>query len=225
MPFLHRLLKRLHPQGIPWPGSVLYNALSRSSIFQRHYELVAQDIVSRCTPFKSLLDIGTGPAWLLIRIHELRPAMRLVGVDISAAMVAKAAANVKAAGCSDAVEVREASATRLPFEDNSFDAVVSTGSLHHWKDPAGGLSEVHRVLKPGGQALIYDLVKHTPRDVMDAAARDFGRFRITLLWLHSFEEPFYAPQDLQALAATTPFGGGETTFVGVLCCLAMKKAE
>lgn len=49
------------------------------------------------------------------------------------------------------------------------------------------------------------------------------RLRVTLLWLHSFEEPFYDPQDLEALAAATKFREGQTKFVGILCCLVMRK--
>jgi len=222
MSLLRRLLKSLHPEGIPWPGSVIYSRLSGSGIFQRHYELVAKDVLSYCSA-GSLLDVGTGPGWLLVKIHRMNPGIRLVGVDISAAMVSSALANIRAAGCSAAVDIREASAARLPFEDGSFDAVVSTGSLHHWKEAVAGLDESHRVLKTGGHALIYDLVKHTPGEVFDAAARDFGRLRMTLLWLHSFEEPFYDPQDMRVLAGSTRFKEGRTKFVGALCCLILRK--
>ncbi len=45
----------------------------------------------------------------------------------------------------------------LPFPDASFDVVVSTLSMHHWTDPAIGLAEVARVLRPDGRALIWDL--------------------------------------------------------------------
>lgn len=38
------MIRRFHPEGIPWPGSALYNALSGTSIFLRHYELVAHDV-------------------------------------------------------------------------------------------------------------------------------------------------------------------------------------
>ena len=62
---MRRLMKLVHPEGIPWPGSVLYNAISSSAIFQRHYELAARDILSHCSQ-GTLLDIGTGPARLLM---------------------------------------------------------------------------------------------------------------------------------------------------------------
>ncbi len=45
----------------------------------------------------------------------------------------------------------------LPFPDGSFDLVVSTFSMHHWSDPAAGLGEIARVLRPAGRALIWDL--------------------------------------------------------------------
>ena len=45
----------------------------------------------------------------------------------------------------------------LVFGDASFDIIVSTFSMHHWSDPAAGLREIQRVLRPGGRALIWDL--------------------------------------------------------------------
>jgi ubiquinone/menaquinone biosynthesis C-methylase UbiE len=47
-------------------------------------------------------------------------------------------------------------AAALAFPDGSFDLVVSTLSMHHWADPAAGLAEIGRVLRPGGRALIWD---------------------------------------------------------------------
>lgn len=213
---------KLRIQGIPWPGSVLYNALSRSSIFQRHYELVADDILSSSSP-GSLLDVGTGPGWLLVDLHRKRPDARLTGVDISPAMVRKARRNLAKAGCADAVSVREASADSLPFPDGSFDAVVSTGSLHHWRDPFKGINEVHRVLRAGGVGLISNVVKRMPDAAKKDALRQFGRIRMTLLALHSLEEPFYDADELASLARQSLFGAAETRFVGVLCCLVLRK--
>ncbi len=137
-------LRRWHPEGIPWPGTILYNAVSRSRIFSQHYQLVAEDVGRYC-PSGRVLDIGTGPGWLLLALRRSLPEVEPIGVDISAAMVSLAAKNLARAGsATGAVEVKQAGADALPFPDESMDAVVSTGSLHHWKNPVAGLKRLWR---------------------------------------------------------------------------------
>jgi ubiquinone/menaquinone biosynthesis C-methylase UbiE len=217
-----RLLKLVHPEGIPWPGSVIYNAINKAAVFQGHYELVARDILSYCAQ-GSLLDIGTGPAWLLLKIHQRSPAMRLVGIDSSSSMVAKARKNMAEAALSDVIEIREGNASQIPFVDRSFDIVVSQWSVHHWKHPVAALNDVYRVLKSGGYALMYDLVTDTLAAILEEMAREFGRLKMTLCRLHSFEEPFYSRENYESLAQPTLFKEGRTRFVGISCCLILKK--
>lgn len=217
-----KLLKLIHPEGIPWPATILYNAMSATNIFQRNYELVARDIVNYCSE-GCILDVGTGPGWLLMKLYEQSSKLRVTGVDVSSGMVSKARKNIKQVGLSDVIEMKQGSVDALPFDDKTFDVVVSTGSIHHWKKPETGLNEVHRILKPGGYALIYDIVSDTPKAVLQDARRKFGRFRIFMLWIHAFEEPFYSIQGFEALPRATLFKEGPIRFVGVLCCLTLKK--
>lgn len=199
---IRRMLKKFHPEGIPFPGTILYNAVSTTDIFQRHYELIAEDIFSYCSE-GNVLDIGTGPGWLLQKLYQASPKFHLTGLDVSSSMVAKAHENIKNAGLSEYIDIKRGEAANLPFADCSFDAVISTGSVHHWKDPTAGLNEIYRVLKYDGYALMYDLVSDTPKPVMREAARKFGRLRAFLLWLHAFEEPFYSQDSLLLLARPT----------------------
>jgi ubiquinone/menaquinone biosynthesis C-methylase UbiE len=217
-----RILKLLHPEAIPRLGAIVYNRVSSGRMFQHHYELVARDILRYCSE-GHLLDIGTGPGWLLIKLHRESPELHIVGVDVSRGMVAKARENMRNAGLGDVISIGEGNARSLPFEDNSFDIVVSTGSIHHWKEPVTGLNEVHRVLKQGGTALMYDLVSNTPLPILKEARQEYGRLCTTLFWLHSFEEPFYKREDFEALAAETFFKTGSTSFVGLFCCLLLRK--
>ena len=217
-----RLLKLFHPEGIPRLGTPLYNLVSKTGIFQRNYDLLVQDILGYGNK-GNLLDVGTGPGRLLIKLYEQAPALHVHGIDISPTMVARAAANVGKAGLSGVVEVKEGDVCTIPYEDGFFDVVVSTGSIHHWKEPVRALNEIYRVLKGGGYALVYDVVSDTPRSVLQEAAREFGRLRIVLLWIHAFEEPFYSRQALELLPQSSLFKQGNTRFAGILCCLAMKK--
>ena len=217
-----RFLARLHPEGIPWPGSLLYDAVSRSTVFHAHYQLVAED-VARLGAADRILDVGTGPGRLLLALRRQFPHAALVGIDVSAAMIERARRNVF--GRDDGIQVQVARADGLPFADGTFDRVVSTGSLHHWKTPQAGLAEAHRILKDGGYALVYDLVRRMPGPVKREVRAKFGGFRLALLWLHSFEEPFWSPAEMEALARQSRFVLKETRFVGALCGLVLRKGS
>jgi ubiquinone/menaquinone biosynthesis C-methylase UbiE len=217
-----RLLKRFHPEGIPWPATILYNTLSGTEIFRRHYDLVADD-VARYGAAERILDIGSGPGRLLLALRQAFPHAALVGVDISPSMVAQARRNIERDGGAGGIDVRAASAEGLPFPDGTFDRAISTGSLHHWEAPLAGLAEAHRVLRDGGYALIYDLVRRMPEPVVRKVRTQFGGLRLALLWLHSFEEPFLNAGEMEALGEQTDFVVEGTTFVGALCCLVLRK--
>jgi ubiquinone/menaquinone biosynthesis C-methylase UbiE len=157
-------------------------------------------------------------------MRKTLPDAKLVGVDISSAMVAQAKRNIETYGQNMRIEVRVADANALPFADETFDRVISTGSLHHWKDPLQALSEAHRVLKVNGYALLYDLVRDMPKAVCEEVHARFGSFRLALLWLHSFEEPFLNAEEMDALGRRTAFVVEGTKFTGAFCCLVLRKA-
>jgi ubiquinone/menaquinone biosynthesis C-methylase UbiE len=139
-------------------------------------------------------------------------------------MVELAGKNVAKAGFSKEIEVRVGSVSHLPFTGESFDMVVSTGSLHHWKEPIGGLNEIYRVLKQGSYALLYDVVKDIPLPLLKKTAREFGMWRVMLFWFHGFEEPFWSQEDLASLARASLFRESQRShFVSVLCCLVLRK--
>lgn len=106
-----------------------------------------------------LLDVGTGTARLLIKLARvpLLEDLRLIGIDYYQDMVDEALKAVAGAGLGGRVEVMQADAHDLPFPDAFADFVISRSTIHHWADPARALREIHRVLKPGGVALIHDV--------------------------------------------------------------------
>ena len=103
---------------------------------------------------ENILDIGVGPGLLAYDLARLvGPAGRVVGVDVSADMVALAGTRL---GDMAQVELAVGDAVRLPVPDGAFDAAVSTQVYEYVADMPAALAELHRVLKPGGRALILD---------------------------------------------------------------------
>ena len=101
-----------------------------------------------------VLDIGVGPGLLAYDLARLvGEGGRLVGLDLSPSMVAAAAERL--AGLPQA-QCRRADATDLGEPDGAFDAAVSTQVYEYVADMPGALAELHRVLTPGGRALILD---------------------------------------------------------------------
>lgn len=102
-----------------------------------------------------LLDVGCGTGNLGERLPEwnVRPE-RYVGVDASEPMLRQG--RQKAAASPFPWSLVAAEAERLPFAAASFDNAVSASSLHFWEDPAAGLAEVRRVLRPRGRFLLLD---------------------------------------------------------------------
>jgi len=198
--------------------------LSGTQIFRQHYELVAED-VRRYGAAQCILDIGTGPGWILYNLRQVIPGVRLVGIDVSPSMVEQNIRNIRRQSLQLEINALVANAQSLPFPDRMFDRVISTGSFHHWKVPVACLTEAHRVLKEGGYALIYDLVRKMPKSQAIDVRKRFGTVRLTMLCLHSFEEPFLDVDEMRGLAEDTDFEVEETHFVGALCCLVLRRGS
>lgn len=81
----------------------------------------------------------------------------MTGLDLDSAMIERASANAERSSTVDGRQPRfvVGDVATMPFDDASFDLVVSTFSMHHWSDATAGLREIHRVLRPGGRALIW----------------------------------------------------------------------
>ncbi len=117
------------------------------------------------------LDIGTGPGHIPLLACERLPDLRVVGIDLSAHMLALAEKKRAASPHRARLAFRRADAKGLSFEDGAFDTVFSNTILHHIPDPRALLSEARRVLRPGGVLLIRDLYRPESVERADALVR------------------------------------------------------
>ena len=108
----------------------------------------------QATPGATVLDMGCGAghASFAVALH----AKSVVAYDIAPPMLETVAAAARERGL-DTIRTQQGAAETLPFDDASFDWVISRMSAHHWHDVPKALAEVRRVLKPGGRVLFIDI--------------------------------------------------------------------
>jgi len=137
------------------PSASLYDKAS-SLVLRGFFTGVAAEL-AELAPHADVLEIGSGPGRLAVTLAEAAPEIRVTGVDLALDMVERATTLAASTGVADRVRFLVGDVASLPLADATFDLAVSTFSAHHWPDPAKGLTEIYRVLRPGGLARIYDL--------------------------------------------------------------------
>ncbi|MBN1536320.1 MAG: class I SAM-dependent methyltransferase [Anaerolineales bacterium] len=154
------------------------------------------------------LEIGYGPGYLGLEWLKFTQSTTLTGLDISPDMQKMARKNAETYGVNGRAQYQLGNCDNLPFEDNTFDAVFTNGSLHEWEHPCDAFDEIWRVLKPGGRFFISDM------------RRDMNFIMQWFLWLGTKPSAIrpglktsigaaYTPQELTTMVKTTKLRGAK----------------
>jgi ubiquinone/menaquinone biosynthesis C-methylase UbiE len=202
---LQTLKQFLSPGGIEGYFATMYAECAKSSEVMRNgYKRLAAKAASVIQSGK-VLEVGPGPGYVSIEMARLLPEVEIIGLDLSDTMIEIATRNADEYSVSERVGFRQGDASEMPFEESSFDFVISCGSLHHWKEPKRVFEEINRVLKPSCSALIDDL----RRDAPEERVREWvsGHKSCFMRWgaKHSFSEA-YTAREIESILAGSAFG-------------------
>ena len=125
---------------------------------------------------RNVIDIGCGPCDAMLRLAAARPHIRITAIDGSAAMIQLALEAVRSAGHEGRISPLQGYIPGLPFDDHSFDVILSKYLLHHLPDPMALWSEARRLGKAGAVIYVMDLIRPaTPeraRQIVEAVTPD-----------------------------------------------------
>lgn len=193
-------------RGLPMEGPIA-SWYARSTRTDAEHERAAEVVSKVAAPGARVLEVAPGPGYLAIALA--RRGYAVTGVDISGSFVRIASENAARAGVK--AEFLRGSASDLDLEDGAFDFVVCKAAFKNFADPLGALAEFHRVLRPGGHALILDLRKDSSDADVDAHIRTldvgpFGAWMTRWIFRHMLIPRAYGEEALRAMAARSPFG-------------------
>lgn len=141
----------------------MFNTISPQYDFLNHLLSGGIDIIWRKKAIKllqnkgikTMLDIATGTGDFAIEALKLNPE-KIVGVDISEGMLSVGIEKMKKMGLEKMIQLQKGDSEKLPFSDNSFDAVIVSFGVRNFENLQKGLSDMFRVTKPGGYCLILE---------------------------------------------------------------------
>jgi ubiquinone/menaquinone biosynthesis C-methylase UbiE len=179
----------------------------------------AEWITAQLAPGSAVLEVSPGPGYMAIELARLsRGAFTISGLDISRTFVRIATDNARRAGVD--IDFRHGDVADMPFPSESFDFVVCTAAFKNFPDPIAALNEIHRVLRPGGRASIFDLRKDAPREAIEQEIRDMHLSPLSTLFTrwtfrYGLLRAAYTRQALEAVVARSRFGHGEIIQDGI----------
>jgi ubiquinone/menaquinone biosynthesis C-methylase UbiE len=163
-----------------------------------------------------VLEVAFGPGYLAIELARLG-RFSVTGLDISHTFVKIASRNAQEAGVT--ADFHQGDAAVMPFAAESFDLIICQAAFKNFVHPGSALSEMYRVLRSGGTAVIQDMSSDaTHADIeREVGAMHLGRVSsfTTKATLEMLKRRAYSPAKFERLAEESPFGTSQIASEGI----------
>ncbi len=141
----------------------MFDSISRRYDFLNHFLSLGIDILWRKKAIallrdlqpKIILDVATGTGDFSIEALSLKPE-KIIGIDISEGMLEVGRQKMRKKKIDPIIELRLGDSENIPFADNFFDVVIVAFGVRNFEDMKGGLTEMLRVVKPGGKVIVLE---------------------------------------------------------------------
>jgi ubiquinone/menaquinone biosynthesis C-methylase UbiE len=180
------------------------------------YRQEAERLTSSLPDGAKVLELAFGPGYLAIELA--RPGRyKVSGLDISHTFVKIAGQGAREAGVT--ADFHQGDAAVMPFDADSFDLIVCQAAFKNFVHPLSALSEMHRVLRAGGTALIQDMSRDTTHAEIEREVEGMKLGRVssftTKATLEMLKRRAYSPRQFDRLVAESPFHTCEITTEGI----------
>jgi ubiquinone/menaquinone biosynthesis C-methylase UbiE len=200
-------------RGLGMEGSIArwYEKTTRKDMGQ--FERLAGSLAAGLPDGGQVLEVAPGPGFLSIELAR-SAKLKVTALDVSKTFVEIARKNAAEAGVR--VDFLEGNASAMPFQENSFDLLVCRAAFKNFSEPEKALSEMQRVLRPGGIGLIIDLRRDTPMAEIRKYVAGMGA-GIVSRWITLFTFRFmllrraYTKREFEQMLSGIPFRKKEVT--------------
>jgi ubiquinone/menaquinone biosynthesis C-methylase UbiE len=194
-------------RGISMEGGLAtwYARMTRKDLAE--FERLAREFAKDLPHNARVLEIAPGPGYLSVALAKLGP-FKITGLDISQSFVRMASEYAKREGV--VARFIHGSASDIPLEDGLFDLVVCRAAFKNFSEPLKAVNEMHRVLKPGGRAIIIDLRKDASWNEIEAYVDGLhisaaNSWFMKFTFKHMLLKRAYTEEQMRALARESDF--------------------
>jgi ubiquinone/menaquinone biosynthesis C-methylase UbiE len=204
-------------KGFPMEGIIAsWYAKTTVKDLNRH-KLMAKQLVEKIPAGGKVLEIAPGPGYFCVELAKLGE-FKITGLDISKSFVEIARKNAAGAGLK--IDFREGNASAMPFADETFDFTFCQAAFKNFSEPVKAITEMYRVLKPNGTAIIVDMRRDASAEDIEREVKGMHLDRINEMMVRwTFKQMLlksaYSVAEMESMIAQTPFGKGRIDVGGI----------